>query len=196
MSLICHASTFCTAAEVGPFMQNISVACGNNGDCQLGDIMTVVANVGNYVLGLIGAVVLLMFTVGGFYMIASHGNPEYVKKGKAYITTSIVGLLIVFGAFAAIQTLKNVLTGTTATQNQNQFVLCTSKDEADKPCGLNSRCDSTGFVCLTLCDISHPAGDYRCADMADPTTQSVIEQGSCEQGQCPGGDTIQCCKVK
>jgi hypothetical protein len=193
MSLICHGSTSCSAAEVGPFMQGISVACGNNGDCQLGDIMSVVANVGNYVLGLVGAVVLLMFVIGGFYMVASGGNMDRVKTGKRYITTSVIGLLIVFGAFAAIQTLKGVLTGTTASPANNNFVLCTDPSDDGKACGLNMICQ--GLVCTSQCDISHPAHDYACTDKADPTASSVTT-GQCEPNKCPGGDTIQCCKVR
>jgi hypothetical protein len=197
MSLICHGTTSCSASEVGPFMQGISVACGNNGDCQLGDIMTVVANVGNYVLGLVGAVVLLMFVIGGFYMVTAAGNMDRVKTGKRYITTSIVGLLIVFGAFAAVQTLKGVLTGTTAVQNGGNYVVCTSAEDAGKACGLNSNCDSTGFVCMTKCDIQLGAQGYQCMtqNFNDPSTAGQNFQ-DCIAGLCAGGDEVQCCKLQ
>src|SRR3989339_807222 len=61
-SKIC-AGTTCTAKEVGPFMDGISQECGNSGTCQLSDIMLLITNVGNYVLGIIGAIVLLMYTI-------------------------------------------------------------------------------------------------------------------------------------
>jgi hypothetical protein len=193
MSNIC-ASDVCQASEVGPFMQGITKACGNLGNCQLPDIMTVVANVGNYVLGLVGAVVLLMFVVGGFYFLTAGGNMDRVKTGKRYIVTSVVGLAIVFGAFAAVQTLKGVLVGTTATQNQSTFVLCTAAADEGQACGLNQVCKAG--ICTSQCDVSHPTGDYRCTDVNDPTAAGTVDTGSCEVNKCGGGASIQCCKVK
>jgi len=193
MSLICHGTTTCTAAEVGPFMQNISAACGNNGDCQLPDIMTVVANVGNYVLGLVGAVVLLMFVVGGFYMIASGGNMDRVKTGKRYITTSIVGLLIVFGAFAAIQTLKAVLTGSpTGTSIPGQVVDCTGQPDGNN-CGFNMECQSG--ICMPSCEAAdREHAGFSCYDTQDPSFAGHLS--SCFAQACPGPAPVQCCIFK
>ena len=70
-SNICESSTGCTEVEVGPFMEGISQGCGNLGDCTLADILLVFVNIGNYVVGIIGGVVLLMYVVGGFYCLAS-----------------------------------------------------------------------------------------------------------------------------
>lgn len=104
-SNICGGST-CTMEEVGQFMANISSECGNAGNCTLKDIEQVFLNVGSFVLGIIGAVVLLMYVIGGFYMLSSRGDSGKINKGKDYLKISTIGLLIVMFAYLAIQTIK------------------------------------------------------------------------------------------
>lgn len=136
----------CSEEDVGPFMKDISVGCGNLGDCTLADIMTVFVNVGNWVVGIIGFVVLLMYVIGGFYWLASAGRKEWVDKGKKYMTISTVGLLIVMFSYLAIQALKSALqTGDIASTT---YTTCSGSDTAGEVCGPNdARCDATGFTC-------------------------------------------------
>jgi len=46
---------------------------------------------------------LLMFIYGGFIMIFSGGSPDRVQKGKQTLLNAIIGLVIVFSAYAIIQ---------------------------------------------------------------------------------------------
>ncbi|MCR4313976.1 MAG: hypothetical protein NUV84_01875 [Candidatus Uhrbacteria bacterium] len=144
-SNICASPDGCTLEDVGPFMQDISQGCGNLGDCTLEDILTVFVNVGNYVVGIIGAVVLLMYVVGGFYWLASAGRKEWVDKGKKYMTISTIGLLIVMFSYLAILALRSAIT--TGTITQGGFVVCTGSGTAGANCDVNAVCDATGFVC-------------------------------------------------
>ena len=193
MSDICKGAV-CQVSEVGRLMVGISKACGNDGNCQLPDIMQVVVNIGNFVLFLVGAVVFLMYVIGGFWFLIAHGNMEYVKKGKAMMMTATVGLLIVFFAFAGVQFLRNALTGTTGVQNGGEYVVCSGKDTEDKPCALNSKC--RGFVCMSQCEILDTAHEgYGCFDRLDPTFENQL---TCDRAVdlCAGGDSVECCKVK
>lgn len=138
-------SSTCTESEVGPFMQGISEGCGNLGDCSLTDIMIVFINVGNYVVGIIGAVVLLMYVIGGFYWLASAGRKEWVDKGKKYMTISTAGLLIVMFSYLAIQALRSALqTGDVVTTT---YTACTGIETAGAACDENAKCDVTGYYC-------------------------------------------------
>lgn len=142
---ICQGESKCTQTEVGVFLKDISVACGNSGDCSLADIITVFVNIGNYVVGIIGAVALLMYVVGGFYWLASAGRTEWVSKGKKYMTISTIGLLIVIFSYLAILTLRNALkTGDITTGG---YFVCSGPEVAGKPCDVNANCDATGYVC-------------------------------------------------
>lgn len=136
----------CEESEVGPFMQDISAACGNTGDCSLEDILTVFVNVGNWVVGIIGAVVLLMYVAGGFYWLMSAGRKEWVDKGKKYMTISTVGLLIVMFSYLAIQALKSALQ--TGDIVDTTYTACTGAETAGEACDENATCDETGYVCV------------------------------------------------
>ena len=123
---------------------------------------------------------------------------EYVKKGKTMMMTATVGLFIVFFAFAGIQTLKSVLSGTTAVQKGGEYVACTGSPEEGKACALNSTCK--GFVCTSACDAEHPDGDFLCIDTSDPFSSQRVDVSACNsdenKNKCPGGDKVLCCKLK
>lgn len=101
-SNICKGTPSCSETEVGPFMKGITTQCGNSGNCSLEDILLVFANVGNFALGIVGALVLLMYVIGGFYMLTSGGDSGRVTTGKKYLTISTTGLVIVMVAYLAI----------------------------------------------------------------------------------------------
>ncbi len=64
----------------------------------------------NGVLGLVGSIALAMFIYGGFTWMLSSGKPEAVTKGKNILTWSIIGMVVIFSAYAIIQfVFKNVL---------------------------------------------------------------------------------------
>lgn len=142
---ICNTDP-CSKEKVGPFMEGISKACGNSGDCTLNDILTVFVNVGNYVIGIIGGVVLLMYVAGGFYWLASAGRKEWVDKGRKYMTISTVGLLIVMFSYLAILALRSAIT--TGSITQGGFVTCSGSGTANLACDVNAYCDATGFTCV------------------------------------------------
>ncbi len=99
----------CTRDEVGRFMEGISDDCGNQGNCSLEDIMVVIVDLGQFVLGLVGVLVLLMYVMGGFWILSSHGNKTWVDKGHSYISVSTIGLLIVMLAYIGINLLLKTL---------------------------------------------------------------------------------------
>ncbi len=53
-------------------------------------------------LGLVGAGALLMFVLGGFYMIFSAGNEERVTKGKRILVWAVVGMVVILSSYAIL----------------------------------------------------------------------------------------------
>ncbi len=203
-SNICQASgtsAICTATEVGPFMQGITIACGNDGTCSLTDITQVFNNVGNWILGIIGALVFLMYIIGGFYFLLSGvpGMEKFREKGKTAIKTSTVGLIIVFFSFAGLQTLQLALRSYGEVgSNTGTYVACYGdgteggSNDGDS-CGANMKCGLYGN-CQTGCeqiDEKDPLNSYSCINTSDPTNPSATCGGYPDQ--CPGGKTVQCC---
>lgn len=95
---------------------NLSVPCKDGGqrDYALDDIKSFLAIIGNFMLGVSGAIVLFCFVLGGFFWIASAGNEKMVSKGKGLISGAVIGLIIMFTAYTLVVFAVRTLTGTDA----------------------------------------------------------------------------------
>lgn len=115
---------FCFAAAAGA---NLPPAGGNQPASQnktqtqvnlpnpLGKTITIpqlIAKVISALLGIIGALALLMIIYGGFTWMTSAGSPEGVTKGKNIIIWASIGMLIVFTSYTLVKYLLQVVTGT------------------------------------------------------------------------------------
>jgi len=73
------------------------------------DIKVIISRIVQALLGITGAVALLMFVWGGFQWMASAGNPEWIKKGKETMKWAIFGLVIMISAYMIISTIVTAL---------------------------------------------------------------------------------------
>jgi hypothetical protein len=71
--------------------------------------MQVGQNVVNIILGLSGALALGYFVYGGFIMLTSRGNSKAVSDGKTILTQAVIGIIIIFGAYTAVNFIVNAL---------------------------------------------------------------------------------------
>lgn len=108
-----------TGPSFGPFsvpgvaIQTVtSTACGPDGLCvgtnipcnySLDDIKATAIGIGNWIFGIIGVVVLVMFIYGGTVWLMSAGNSSAVEHGRAIMTGSLIGLLLIFSAGAIVK---------------------------------------------------------------------------------------------
>lgn len=79
------------------------------------DIRVILGRVIKGFLSIIGSIALLMFVYGGTLWLTSAGNPEFIKKGKDIIVWSILGLGVIFSAYAITNALLSALTTGSAT---------------------------------------------------------------------------------
>lgn len=86
-------------------------ANGEQRDYALDDIKSLLARLGNIMLGVSGAIVLFCFVLGGFFWIASAGNPKMVDKGKTLISSAVIGLIIMFSAYTIVVFAVRTLVG-------------------------------------------------------------------------------------
>ncbi len=71
------------------------------------DMSTIPALVGRvirYFLGIIGAVVFVVFFAGGVMWLTSAGSPEKVEKGTKTMLYAVIGLFVIFAAYGIINT--------------------------------------------------------------------------------------------
>lgn len=181
--------------KVGIFMVRVCSECWDQGDCSLKDILTTVANIGNYILSIVAGLVFLVYILGGFWWVASHGNPAWVQKGKDYIKNATFGLMIILFSYAGVYTLQSVIQtgsiGSEDTSEESSGVICDGSEEsAGKSCGVNMRCAASGG-CYSECAFTF-SGDRTCYD-TDLGTDDEINILDCLEGYCPGGESVQCC---
>jgi hypothetical protein len=73
------------------------------------DIREVIARIIQAILGVTGAVALLMFVYGGFLWLISGGENEKIKKGKETMKWAVLGLAVIIGAYMIVSTIINAL---------------------------------------------------------------------------------------
>lgn len=61
-------------------------------------------------LGVVGAVTLLMFVMGGSTWLMSAGNPEKVTAGSKTMMWAAIGLLLVFSSYVILDNLIKLMT--------------------------------------------------------------------------------------
>ncbi|MDD3301488.1 MAG: hypothetical protein PHR57_01790 [Patescibacteria group bacterium] len=74
-----------------------------NGNYQLTDVQAMVVEFSNIILQIVGVLTFAMFIYGGVLFLTSAGNPNTVKNAKKIIVAAIVGLIIVFVSYTAVQ---------------------------------------------------------------------------------------------
>lgn len=91
-------------------LSGIIPKCGFSGQCrEVNVLLEIVINIGKYAFSLIGMVAFVAFVYGGFVMIFSFGNSDKVNHGKEVMIAAVVGLVIAFSAYAAINFLLDAL---------------------------------------------------------------------------------------
>lgn len=80
-------------------------ACGGAGNpCDFCDLMQLVSRILGFVmLRIVPSLATLLFLIGGFnWILGGGGDQEKLKRGKTILTATIVGLIIVYGAWILI----------------------------------------------------------------------------------------------
>jgi hypothetical protein len=109
LPLAVSAADVCTRISGKGLFDGVCDVCFNEGRCQIADFFIVGNSVIKLILGISGAVMLLMVIYGGFIWLASGGNSGMVDKGKKVLIGAVVGLIIVFGAYTSMQFLVAAL---------------------------------------------------------------------------------------
>ncbi len=66
------------------------------------NINVVIGRIVKALLGISGAIALLMFVWGGFQWLISQGSPDKVKKGKDTLIWASIGLAVIFAAYTLV----------------------------------------------------------------------------------------------
>ena len=69
----------------------------------------IIGNVVRGILGVSGALALIMFIWGGLQWMIAQGEADKIKKAKGTIVWAILGMVIIFSAYAIVSTLLKAL---------------------------------------------------------------------------------------
>lgn len=136
-------------AAIGPLLPDSLIyeaACPGN-QCSLNTFLKVGINLANIILGLVGALALLMFVYGGVVWLLSGGSSEKVAKGKEIILGSVVGILIVFGSYTII---KFVINNVLVAQPGYKFT-GSAPEDTNAEVKIGDKCKAAGGTCTSTC---------------------------------------------
>lgn len=75
-----------------------SAVCASQGD----SITTIIHNIINTILFILGAVSVIMIIIGGFKYVVSGGDQAGITSAKNTILYAVVGLVVAFASFAIV----------------------------------------------------------------------------------------------
>lgn len=64
------------------------------------DLKTTIGNIINVVLGFLGVIAVVIVLFGGFKWMTAGGNDEKVQEAKKLLIAGVIGLAIIFSAYA------------------------------------------------------------------------------------------------
>ncbi|MFA6161131.1 MAG: pilin [Patescibacteria group bacterium] len=138
------------------------VPCTETGDCTVDNIVQQGVNFAKWVMGLAGALFLLVFVYGGAMYVVSFGRSDYVTKGKNAMTRGVFGIILVMGAWTVVSYVsislgyKPVGTGGTAAPTAGGSpavaTACSSDATYERSCQVGSPTPGqTATVCTDFC---------------------------------------------
>lgn len=97
------------------------IPCFGTEPCGLCDFLYLFILLANWGMGIMGSVALLAFVAGGVMWMISGGNQNLIAKGKAILTGTVKGIIIILCAYLIVNTLISTFTGTYFTDNIDKF---------------------------------------------------------------------------
>ena len=91
-------------AKAGTALTNLSGSLGETSNAAgITTTKTLPALVGSFIaaaLGLLGVILVVLVVYAGFIWMTAQGNDEKIKKAKGMITSAVIGMIIIFAAYA------------------------------------------------------------------------------------------------
>jgi hypothetical protein len=146
----------------------------------------IIGNVVKAVLGVVGALALLMVVYGGILLLSSAGKQDQIKKGKDVLIWATIGVAVVLGSYVLVDFIISGIEGGGGNGGSNGGGATT-----------DTRCEDSGagdelWACFNLMEYGV---ETKCLK-----TDSVLECAdklgftNCKTGLCPGDKWNICCE--
>jgi hypothetical protein len=97
------ASSTTTAGSPNTAPQARNSNANTDESTRINKLPTLINQIYVWSLGVGALLALLMCVLGGYYYMTSAGNAEQSSKGKEYITSALIGLVIIFTAYLLLR---------------------------------------------------------------------------------------------
>lgn len=167
---------------------------GSARDFSLDDFKRLAVIIANFLVGISGAVLLVLLVYGSFLWILSAGNAKMVERGKGVLTSAAIGILIIFVSYTAVTYgLKLLLNNGNGSEHVQYLPATAAPGSLTTPSGGagggagGTSSTKIGKIYKYTGDATMACGDagFSCMD-ADKCETGYLFTGSCSGGQ-------QCC---
>lgn len=97
-----------TNENFGTFTNGTTVQPTNR-PCELKDFFQMLFNLTEWFLAILGAMAFLFFLYGGALFVISFGDSGKVKKGQAVMLNTVLGIVVILGAYTAVKFVAEVV---------------------------------------------------------------------------------------
>lgn len=179
-----------------------------NSECGINDMIATMIHITQWILAVLGSAALAMFVYGGFIWVTAAGNTARVDKGRKVLVGTVVGIIIVLGAFTLVRFLGKSF-GVTGT-DFNKYLDTSSTSSSNNICRVDGeRCrnnDQNVYACssgscseTSLCAYWAPRSPnpYGLTALHRCLPQSQCASGTEVEGLCPGATPADgvCCRL-
>ncbi len=91
--------------------ETLQLKCDYATGCDLCDAVALIGQISRFILSITGSLALLIFVIGGLFLLISQGNSQAVNQGKKMIVGAVLGLIIVFTGWGIVNLIIAGLTG-------------------------------------------------------------------------------------
>ncbi|MDP3971078.1 MAG: pilin [bacterium] len=175
--------------------------------CNICDVTLIFTNAANLIAASVSSLSLIMFIVGGFFLIFSSGNEQRVETGKKILIGTVTGLAIVFFAWFAVNFIVrtayystaesgNIFSGEQGSNKATIFdsawweppaCLPVGKSCAGQPagnyCGGVGDCKEKGSNCICYRKLNPEGDDNKCTTDA-PDLATAESDAGMDKKQC------------
>ncbi|MFA6161576.1 MAG: pilin [Patescibacteria group bacterium] len=148
------------------------VACTEDGNCSVDDIVNQGINFAKWVMGLAGALFLLVFVYGGAMYVISFGKSDYVTKGKNALIRGSIGIVLVMSAWTIVSyvaaSLGYVPVGTGSTADAD--AACAKQHTGYSCMNVSPEQEKSQYICYSSLCKSNKDKQYKCCIQA-PTNK-------------------------
>ncbi|MBU1146375.1 pilin [Patescibacteria group bacterium] len=102
INCVSASSTSETGSSGAPEKVKLENPLGGSGTGEVTSPTRLIGNIIKSILMVVGALALAMFVYGGFTWLTSAGSPEKVKKGKDILIWAVIGLIVIFTSYTAV----------------------------------------------------------------------------------------------